>query len=161
MLPTTQFAYRKGLGTCDVIVCVSHTLQSAVESGQEARIVHIDFSAGFDRVNYQGILNKLCSVGIRSSLLSILTQFLRTDNSTFWWTHSVTYVPGPSTLSYLSRIVILSCPRQPFTPSIQLNLGLPRTRPALLPSTPFWPYGTRPFFSNDKTISILCDRSTR
>ena len=41
VLPTTQFAYRKGLGTCDAFLCVSHTLQSALESGQEARIVII------------------------------------------------------------------------------------------------------------------------
>ena len=75
MLPTTQFAYRKGLGTCDAFLCVSHTLQSALESGQEARIVQIDFSAAFDRVNHLGILNKLCSVGIGGSVLSILTQF--------------------------------------------------------------------------------------
>ena len=27
-LPTTQLAYRKGLGTCDALLCVSHTLQS-------------------------------------------------------------------------------------------------------------------------------------
>ena len=61
VLPTTQFAYRKGLGTCDVLLCASHTLQSALESGQEARIVQIDFSAAFDRVNHLGILNKLGS----------------------------------------------------------------------------------------------------
>ena len=30
----------------------------------------------FDRVNYQGILYKLCSVGIGGSVLSILTQFV-------------------------------------------------------------------------------------
>ena len=41
VLPTTLFAYRKGLGTCDALLCVSHTLQSALESGQEARIVQI------------------------------------------------------------------------------------------------------------------------
>ena len=29
VLPTTKFAYRKGLGTCDALLCVSHTLQSA------------------------------------------------------------------------------------------------------------------------------------
>ena len=40
--PTTQFAYRKGLGTCDALLCVSHAVQSALESGQEARIVQID-----------------------------------------------------------------------------------------------------------------------
>ena len=49
VFPTTQFAYRKGLGTCDALLCVSHTLQSVLESGQEARIVQIDFSAAFDR----------------------------------------------------------------------------------------------------------------
>ena len=64
VLPTTKFAYRKGLGTCDALLCVSHTLQSALESGQEARIVQIDFSAAFHRVNHQGILHRLCSVGI-------------------------------------------------------------------------------------------------
>ena len=41
MLPTTQFAYRKGMGTCDALLRVSHTLQ--LESGQEARIAQIDF----------------------------------------------------------------------------------------------------------------------
>ena len=38
--------------------------------------MQIDFSAAFDRVNHQGILYKLCSVGIGGSVLSILTQFL-------------------------------------------------------------------------------------
>ena len=64
VLPTTQFAYWKGLDTCDALLCVSHTLQSALESGQEARILLIDFTAAFDRVNHRGILYKLGSVGI-------------------------------------------------------------------------------------------------
>ena len=64
VLLTTQFAYRKGLGICDTLLCVSHTLQSALESGQEARIVQIDFKAAINNVNHQGILYKLCSVGI-------------------------------------------------------------------------------------------------
>ena len=34
VLPTTQFAYRKGLGTFDALLCVAHTLQSAFEMGQ-------------------------------------------------------------------------------------------------------------------------------
>ena len=55
---------------------MSHTLQSVLESGQEARIVQIDFSAAFDRVNHQEILYKLSSVGIKGSVLSVLTQFL-------------------------------------------------------------------------------------
>ena len=75
-LETTQFAYQKGLCTCDALLCVSHTLQSALESGQEAWIVQVDFNASFDSVNHLGILYKLCSVGIGSSVLSILTQCL-------------------------------------------------------------------------------------
>ena len=58
VLPTTQFAYRKSLGACDALLCVSHTVQSALESMQEASIMQIDFSAAFDRVNHQGILNE-------------------------------------------------------------------------------------------------------
>ena len=76
VLPTTQYAYRKGLDACDALLCVSHTLQSALESGQEARIVQIDFSAAFDRVNHLVILYNLYSVGIGGSVLSLLTQFL-------------------------------------------------------------------------------------
>ena len=76
VLSTTQFAYQKGLGTCDALLCVSHTLQSALESGEEARTVKIDFRADFDRVKHLGILIKLCSVSIGGSVLCILTQFL-------------------------------------------------------------------------------------
>ena len=75
LLPKTQFAHWKGLGTCDALLCVSPTLQRALESGQEARIVQIDFSASNDRVNHLGILYKLCSAGVIGFVLSILTQF--------------------------------------------------------------------------------------
>ena len=40
---------------------------------------------------------------------------------------------------------------------IKPNLGLPRTRTPLPPSTPFWSNGTRPFFPHPQTISILSD----
>ena len=56
---------------------MSHALQSALErSGQEARIVQIDFSGASDWVDHQRILYELCSVGIGGSVLFILTQFL-------------------------------------------------------------------------------------
>ena len=41
-LPTAQFAYRKGLGTCDVLLCLFHTRQSTLDSRQEVRIVQLD-----------------------------------------------------------------------------------------------------------------------
>ena len=50
-------------------------LKSAVEREQEDRIVQIDLSATFQST-HQGILFKLCSVGVGGSVLSVLTQFL-------------------------------------------------------------------------------------
>ena len=77
VLLTTQFAYRKGLGTCDALLCVSGTLQNALESRQEERIVQIDFRAAFYRVNHQEKLYKLCSVGIDGTMLYIFTLSIK------------------------------------------------------------------------------------
>ena len=46
MVSTTQFAYRKGICTGDALLFVAHTLQSALEKGQDARMVQIDFTQG-------------------------------------------------------------------------------------------------------------------
>ena len=75
VLPTIQFAYRKGLGTYDALLCVSHTLQSALERLQEAWIVQIDFSAAF-LLGSTVMEFSISSVCIGGSVLSILTQFL-------------------------------------------------------------------------------------
>ena len=37
VLPTTKFAYRKGLGTCDARLCVAYTAK-CIDPRQEARI---------------------------------------------------------------------------------------------------------------------------
>ena len=74
--PITQFVYKKGLGPCDAILCVEHTLLSSLVRRQEAGILQVDFSAAFDRANHQGILLKLCSVGVGGSALSVMTVSL-------------------------------------------------------------------------------------
>ena len=56
VLPTTQFSNLKGLGTFDAPLYVFHTLQSALVSGQEARIVQIDFSAALIRSTIRNFL---------------------------------------------------------------------------------------------------------
>ena len=55
VLLTTQFAYWNGMGTCDALLSVSHTLQTALQSGQEARIMQVDFSVAFDRINHHTV----------------------------------------------------------------------------------------------------------
>ena len=77
VLPTVQFYFLNGMGTCAALLCVSHTLHIALESVQEGRIVQINVRAAFNRVHHQVILYiLLCSVDIRGFVLSILTKFL-------------------------------------------------------------------------------------
>ena len=55
VIPTTQLAYQKGLSTCVALLCISHTLQSALNRGHEARIEQIDFSAACAKVDHKDI----------------------------------------------------------------------------------------------------------
>ena len=79
-------------------------------------------------------------------------------------TRSVTYVPGLSTLSDLSRINTQPhrhssvAPRPPsHHPSSLTSVSLVPAFHLLPLPTPFWPYDTHPFFPHDQTISILSD----
>ena len=46
---------------------MSHALHSALENGQEAIIMQFYVIAGFDMVNHQEIIYKICSVGINQT----------------------------------------------------------------------------------------------
>ena len=72
VLSTTQFAYRKGLGICDALLRVSHTLDSAFESEQGAKIVQINFSEAIDMGQPPGNSLQALLCGIGDSVLSIL-----------------------------------------------------------------------------------------
>ncbi|KAK3894304.1 hypothetical protein Pcinc_001927 [Petrolisthes cinctipes] len=76
LIPISQFGFRKGLGTCDALLTLSHALQSSLDKGYESRVVAIDFSSAFDRVNHKALLHKLQLIGIGGSLLSIFKEFL-------------------------------------------------------------------------------------
>ena len=77
-----QFAYRKGLGTCDALLSVNDICQRALDAGQEVRVISIDFSAAFDRVNHAGIVYKLQEIGIGGSVLNILQEYLTKRSQT-------------------------------------------------------------------------------
>ena len=76
ILPVCQYGFCKGLSTNGPLLHSSYVLQSALDHGHEAKIVQIDFSAAFDRVNHKGLLFKLKSVGIGGSIFSAIHQFL-------------------------------------------------------------------------------------
>ena len=75
-----------------------------MESGQEDRIVQIDFSAAFDGVNYQGIVYKLCSLGNGGSVVSLLTKVLSNQSQLLWWT--VAIVNWPTSCQECCRVVL-------------------------------------------------------
>ena len=84
-----------------------------------ARIVQIYFSAAFERVNDQGILYWLCSVGIGGSVLSMLTQFLsnRSQHVMVDGCRSklVDVVSGVSQCSLLGLLLFLLCTSKLFS----------------------------------------------
>ena len=53
-----------------------NTLQRALDGGCEAKLVQIDFSAAFDKVNHEGLLFKLRSVGVSGAVFYVIRQFL-------------------------------------------------------------------------------------
>ena len=82
LISSQQFAYRKGLGTCDALLTVNEICQKALDAGHEVRLIAIDFSAAFDRVNHAGIIFKLQEVGIGGTMLDILREYLTNRSQT-------------------------------------------------------------------------------
>ena len=76
LFPNLQFGFRKGLGTCDALLTISNTVQKALDLGQEVRMIGLDFSAAFDRVNHKALLFKLKQLGIGGPFFNILSEFL-------------------------------------------------------------------------------------
>ena len=77
IFPRLQFGFRKGLGTCDALLTFTNFVQKALDFGSEVRMVGLDFSAAFDRVNHKALIFKLRQLGVGGPFLSILTIFIK------------------------------------------------------------------------------------
>ena len=51
-------------------------MQKDLDSGFEARIVQLDFSAAFDLVNHKALIFKLQNLGVGGWVLELLVNFL-------------------------------------------------------------------------------------
>ncbi len=76
LLPDGQFAYRKGLGSCDALLSMVCSFQSSLDKGAESCAISLDFSAAFDRINHAALLYRLQLLGIGGSILSIIKSFV-------------------------------------------------------------------------------------
>ena len=75
LFPHLQFGFRKGLGTCDALLTITNFVQKALDCGCQVRMVGLDHSAAFDRVNHKTLIFKLRQLGVGGPFLSILTEF--------------------------------------------------------------------------------------
>ena len=115
VFPGCQFAYRSGRGTCDLLLTLDHVLQSCLNRAAEIRVVQLDFSAAFDRVNHSGLIYKLKSVGVGGPVLSVLEPFLSNrrhrvfvDGSASVWSDVVSGVPQGSVLGPILFVLYTS-----------------------------------------------------
>ena len=81
VLSTTQFAYRKGLGTCDALC--ARPIHYKVHWRVGRRLESCRFGSVQPLIGHQGILYRLCSVGIGGPVFSILTEFLSNRSQHF------------------------------------------------------------------------------
>ena len=76
LFPNLQFGFRKGLGACDALLTISSDVQKSLDSGHEVRLIGLDFSAAFDRVNHEALIFKLKQLGVGGAFLNIIIEFL-------------------------------------------------------------------------------------
>ena len=93
-LSAALFDSRKGLSCTDALLTISHHLQKSIDAGMESNIDQLNFSEAFDRVSHCGLLFKLKSIVVGSSVLSICRVFLNRrqrvvdDGGTNEWSQS-------------------------------------------------------------------------
>lgn len=71
-----QYGFRPGKSTCDPILRFTDNVYSALNSGNSAMAVFLDFSRAFDTVNHAILLDKLECSGVRGKVLMWFRTYL-------------------------------------------------------------------------------------
>lgn len=76
-----QFAYRKGHGARDALLCYVTSWISAFNRGNKVGVYCSDVSGAFDRVDSNILMRKLASFGVHDGLLGVIHSWLRSRSA--------------------------------------------------------------------------------
>ena len=76
LLSDSQFGFRRGLGTADLLTTLHHHWATTVGNGGDVRVLAIDIAGAFDRVSHHGLAIKLEGYGIEGQLLTWFKSYL-------------------------------------------------------------------------------------
>ena len=76
LIPDSQFGFRRGRGTADILTALQNEWVQTVGQGGCAHVVAVDIAGAFDRVSHCGVLHKARQAGINGCLLKWLESYL-------------------------------------------------------------------------------------
>ena len=77
LLDPLQFAYRRGRGTDDATLTLLHKVYSHLDKGNSyVRLLFADFSSAFNTIQPHLLLSKLCNMGVGSTIIKWIKDFM-------------------------------------------------------------------------------------
>jgi len=76
ILSSSQYGFRAGMGTADLLARFHHEWMSTASSGGAVHALAIDIAGAFDRVSHKGVLFKASACGLGGELLGWMTDYL-------------------------------------------------------------------------------------